>query len=281
MKPNGTWMRQNSWKMTIAMPAGMAISTFLLNFKRSDPAFTNWPSGLLDLLVTIQGYSHWLLGITLLVWFVWQWRLKSAKNWVTVKSLLGFMRDKVFQEQDGEPKNHHRVTLFVFTRYRWRYGSIKQSLLRLFIDNEQSGWLVPICRAGHLTQKSHAVFEVNDSGHYQGVCGKAWATCQVHRIGGLPKVTGSSAPSVLDSYARATECTKESIRSRISMGGSDKDGSVIPRSIGAIPIVTDNSSAPKYVLVVDSRKGDGVPEDIGSHYTVVTQLLDQLLGESK
>jgi hypothetical protein len=122
---------------------------------------------------------------------------------------------------------------------------------------------------------------VNDCGDYEGVCGKAWATCQVHRLGGLPKVTNNSAPSVLENYARATECTTESIESRIRKGGGDRDSSVIPRSIGAIPIVTDNCSAPKYVLVVDSRKGDGVPEDIGSHYTVVTQLLDQLLGDTE
>lgn len=257
--------------------AGLA---YLIEFDKTSAVYTDWPPLLLEFLEWLQSYSFIIICFSIVFWIIYHWKISGEKEWETIRLLLGYIRNKVFQNTNGDPKHYHRVTLFEFKAYLWRYGYITNSFKNMFRSG-LNGWLVPVCRAGHLTQKSHAVFAVHDTGRVEGVCGVAWSTCEVNVVSMLPRVLKDTNDNLVQKYAEITNCSMESLRTRIirtGLNNSKASELTLPRSIGAIPAgLGVSGGAPKYVLVLDSRDGEGVPENIGDQYSVVLQLLEHLL----
>ena len=121
--------------------------------------------------------------------------------WDAVRNFLDRFQEYLF-EQEG-PKHHHRVTLFKRTRFRW-------SLCRW----PWSGWLVPIARSGHATQKTSTAFLAPDKADLaEGVAGQAWVRDESVVVSDLPNIGGNNpSDKNLDRYAVRTWVSKRWLR---------------------------------------------------------------------
>ncbi len=282
MKKNGAWIRRNNWWVSALFTFSWGVWSFIQDFDRSANAYKEWYKIVLDALVIIQKGSLVFFVMLILTSIWWFWTLKNDKNWTIINQSLNQTRDKVFRSCQGEPKEHHQVTLFEFKSTYWKEGYIEQSVRNLF-SKENDGWLVPVTRAGHTGQRSGAVFPVNDdSVHCQGICGLAWASNSIKSHLELPRITKDSSEKSIKSYAEKSNCSRELVRSKIRRSPKAKKGHnpcILPRSIIAFPIGEEGSSeAPKYILVFDSRKNNGIAKEVRDEYSVVNQLLGSLLG---
>ncbi|MGB0504093.1 MAG: hypothetical protein ACPGGD_08565 [Thalassolituus sp.] len=275
-------LRSNRNLVAILSTSIIAISAFLLNFDASTPAYSDWPDNIVVHIQYLQKYSLVTLIIAVFLSLIHQWLSGKSNSWPIIHSFLGYIRNKVFKDTNGDPKHYHRVTLFEFKKYVWKWGYFIESIKNIPSRN-LNGWLIPVCRAGHLTQKSHAIFRVEDTGRHEGVCGMSWSACEIKVLNNLPRVEKNSNDIIVSKYAEVTGCNIESLRTRIirtSLSNSDEKDITLPRSIGAIPVGPElQGGAPRYVLVLDSRNKGMIPEDIGNQYSVVLKVLSHLLEE--
>jgi hypothetical protein len=106
--------------------------------------------------------------------------LRSATGppwiWQHVHYLLNTFREHVFEKERGVPLHYNRVTLFKHVRFRWA-----------LCKWPWSGWLIPMERSGHTTQRSRTAFLVPDNADLvQGIAGQTWAQNRVVMVNELP-----------------------------------------------------------------------------------------------
>ncbi len=106
-----------------------------------------------------------------------------------VKKVLDVFRGLVFQNVDGDPRHHHRVTLF---RHNGRY-------------------LVQYCRSDHTTQKSKTKwFAPDDADRAEGIAGHVWSADSILTVTDLPDISCAVAPLThVADYARRTYVSSE------------------------------------------------------------------------
>jgi hypothetical protein len=284
MKRNGIWVRQNNWWVSALLSFLWGGWSFFNDFNPSSIPYNTWHPFILKTFSYIQVYSYLLFIFLAILSPYWFYKVKTDRNWTAINKVLNHTRNKVFSHCNGEPKEHHQVTLFAFTTKLWKYGYIKQSTRNVFPWGSDNGWLVPVARTGHTGRNSGATFSVNDDSDYcEGICGQAWATLDIAEQLSLPRVTKDSSDKVIKSYAEKGYCSVTMVKDKIRRTPKVKAGKnpcILPRSIVAFPIIGDEdmSEAPKYILVFDSRNKDGIPSTIRDDYSVVNQLLGSLLG---
>ena len=283
MKRSGAWVKHNNWWVSAGISFLWAFWSFLNDFNANQVPYSGWHSYIKTTLGYAQSYSFILFILIAPTSLYWFWKVKTDKNWTAINKLLNHTRDKVFTHCNGEPKEHHQVTLFQYKRYAWRAGYITQSISNLKPSNANCGWLIPVARTGHMGRNSGSIFPVNDKTEScTGVCGLAWATGDIAEQLNLPRVTKDSAEKVITKEARDSNCPAELVTAKVRKARPEtgaKKPCLLPRSIVAFPIGNgENSEAPEYILVFDSRNRDGIPSTIRDDYSVVNQLLGSLLG---
>lgn len=191
-----------------------------------------------------------------------------------VEALLDELQKRGFNNANGDPLHHHRVTLFKYKPWTlwmtprrarfWPWGKGRWPW---------SGWLTPVMRSGHASQKVTATFLVpDDADSAEGVAGQAWATGIIVYCEGLPRVTRNSSLDRLDRYCRRSFTPPEMVEARLK---SDKP---LPQSLCGVPI-NGKHGRPWGVLVLDSRRPDGIKsrEEIDDILRVVQTLLAKLV----
>lgn len=193
--------------------------------------------------------------------------------WRTVQTTMDELYKHAFRS-NADPSHHHRVTLF------------KHKLCRLRISPWRlvywpwgrgrgpcSGWLVPVARSGHTTQRTKTVFLApDDADAAEGIAGLAWSCNKMIPMSNLPDLYTDKQDAAIQTYAEKTWLAPNLVKKRIEKRLSHA------RSYLGIPIEVKGNRWG--VLVLDSRSPDGIrPPDNLSYdaYKVMAKFLERLL----
>lgn len=231
-----------------------------------------------------QGYEQWYSPLPQLIGqlknnFSWIWiaaALLTVVNgifralpdpwiWSILRQILNQIQKVAYQDFVGQLNNHHRVTLFKHKKWRWVIKKVGQKYFWPW-----SGWLVPVLRSGHVSQKSKACFLASkDDINPQGVVGQSWGSNAITVASELPGLSSVSGDAQITKYTTRTFADFEHVKSQC------KQGKNLPRSIGAVPIVVKGDIWG--VLVLDSQNAQGVTDELMSSLTIPVGIIGQLL----
>jgi len=186
--------------------------------------------------------------------------------------LFNDYREEAFNIAEDDAVHNHRVTLFKRSRliwwiWPWRSRYSPWGKMRA----PWSGWLVPLVRSGHTTQRSRTVFLApDDADNVEGVVGQVWARDRVIVVEDLPDLCGNATDQDIAAYALKTWVPDAWVRWRL------RSGKQCPRSICGIPVEVNGSRWG--VIVLDSYSPDGLKHK--SHaWTPYRKMLPMLLRE--
>lgn len=198
-----------------------------------------------------------------------------------VHELLNEARGHLFKTEvllEDPQDHHHRLTLF---QHRKFFLSRKTLTFRKYNGHgsrlkPNSGWLVPVMRSGHITQKVKSIFAATDEGFCEGITGLTW-NCSKGPNGGiihrpsLSPVSFNSDNAAIAKYASETLISADYVRSRIAI-----EGRIMPVCLCGVPILVNNR--PWGVLVIDSTQVNSIYEPDGAHFKYYGQL-QSILGK--
>lgn len=175
---------------------------------------------------------------------------RLERRWVgrMIHALLTEYRRNLFGSLGGA-KEEHRATLFVHRGFAlWR--TLPWSISR----HPWSGWLVPVSRSDHTSQRVRARFLAPDrSRKSEGIAGQTWREAAIVTVDKLPELTKLSTASDISDYCRRTHVSESWVRSRLDEGES------LPRSLRGLPIEVDN--VVWGVVVLDSSREQAFTHD--------------------
>lgn len=180
---------------------------------------------------------------------------KAASEYLTRRWLLGVVQalltdycDTVFSGKTG-PKDDHRVTLFAYRKF-----AVWKTLPWTWHRLPWSGWLVPIARSGHATQKVRARFLAPDQAvRAEGVAGMTWRNRSIVTLPNLPELTQQSTSTDIDAYCQKTCISSKWAKSRIEAG------EFLPRALRGLPVEVANELWG--VAILDSKDEDAFSKD--------------------
>jgi hypothetical protein len=218
--------------------------------KFSEAQLKEWPDGLSAIALWLVKNNWWLaLGLAALagVAKIIKEGLDATWIWSAVQALVDQIQIDAFGQQEGYA-HHHRATLFQYQKYRWWPFPARHGLWPWGIGRGPgSGWLVPVIRSGHTTQRSSTYFLApDDADHFEGVAGHIWASDKEIALAAAgPLQAGASDEDIAD-YAGKTFISETMARGALS---KDK---VLYASFRGVPI--KGKAAKRWgVLVLDSR----------------------------
>ena len=211
-----------------------------------------------DLLIWLQQYA-WVTvpSLTVALGLMQLARLTIGPPWVwdTVHYLLDNFREYVFEGESG-PLHHHRVTLFKYTRMRFR-------LCRW----PWSGWLVPVERSGHTTRRSRTIFLApDDADQAEGIAGQTWAQNRVVVVNGLSDINENPSRDMLAEYAQQTWIPETWVLQKQRQHA---------RSFCGIPVQVKGKLWG--VIVLDSRNPEVIDQNADKFYRLIGRFLGKLL----
>jgi hypothetical protein len=175
--------------------------------------------------------------------------------WRVVRDVLDQFRSQLFPNATDDQLHEHRVTLFQFTR--WHFCARKWPW---------SGWLFPVERSGHTTQKTNIVFLAPDEADkVEGVAGMTWSRRQVVHVKDLPDLSVDFSDQAIGEYAKRSWMPENVVRQRK------------PRARSLVGIPVEVKSEIWGVIVVDSRKPEIKQADVKKHYKFVARFLGKTL----
>jgi hypothetical protein len=195
--------------------------------------------------------------------------------WQTIETTLEELQSHAFKK-NVDPLHYHRVTLFKHKRCRFRicFGQWRSTFWPWGRGRGPcSGWLVPVARTKHTTQKTKTVFLApDDADAAEGIAGQAWNRNVMIPVTDLPDLSTDQSETSISGYANRTWLSQKLIKQRIEMRLG------IARSYLGIPIEVKGKRWG--VLVLDSRSPDGIwsPEELRyDTYKVMAKFLERLL----
>lgn len=239
--------------------------------------FADWPAIAKTIIAEIQSFTFGIwIALGSLSILGWVFKLRGdAWVWDKIQSLLDATQ-KLAYRHIPEIRDSHRVTLFKRKKWCWFFKSSMSKGIFPWSKGRYpwSGWLVPVLRSGHTSQKTRAIFLASDDGSKcEGVAGHAWAANNKIVVDNLQNITAASSQANRRRYAERTFCPERLIESYISLARP------LPRSIGAIPIEVNH----KFwgVLVLDSRSATAVTNELMNELSLMVVSLSQLLEKAK
>lgn len=173
--------------------------------------------------------------------------------------------------------HHHRVTL-----YRYAEWSFRPKPLGGWIwfwgwgRGPASGWLIPVARSGHTTQKVKSTFLApDDADACEGVVGRAWACEGVIHNANLPLIDNNSSDADIRNYAKNTWVSESWVRSKMSQAKP------LARSFVGYPIKVRGRRWG--VVVVDSVDPNGVinPNSVSQQLVQLELFIDTIVGKGR
>jgi hypothetical protein len=248
---------------TAGQVAAIVLSAMLSGSLRADPNKLNGAWALFaPSLIWIQNRA-WifllLLGAFLAASEIARKVVGPPWVWDAVHYYLDVFQEYAFPEQAGDMLHDHRVTLFKYVRWRW--------CLRRW---PWSGWLVPLERSGHTTQRTNIAFRApDDASQAEGVAGATWASKWAVPVSDLPDLSENSSAQDIQSYAEKTFVSAE------FLGKYMRRGRPLARSFLGIPV--EVKSKRWGVVVMDSKREMHVAPRYLSLYTIIARFLSRLL----
>lgn len=199
----------------------------------------------------------------------------NPKQKELIKFILNQYRGKAFYTQNDDAEDHHRVTLFKFKGRHIQFKNSHWTGRRTIINRLRRLWprphLVFFLRSGKLSQNTNAVFPVfDDSDKANGWAAHVWSTGRAEVVEHLPEIlNGEENKAIEREYAAKTKSTIEVVRNYKAARRP------MPRAIAAIPIEVHGS--PWGVLVLDSRRPDGVSQDSIDNFRITVATIQKIL----
>jgi hypothetical protein len=266
MRPNSPWDR--------LYPLLNYLRSTLVCFSGALGALLKAPADQVPFLETsirsLQSNAWWLLllfAVAIGIASFFCSLIGSPKTWKTVKAHLDGFQETVFHEVTEDHLQAHRVTLFKWVRFNWRCWPWQWK------RHPWSGWLIPIVRSGHTTQKSSTAFLAPDNADLaEGVAGKAWGNRRVVSRDNLPRIDSNSSDSTIRDYAKRAWVSEAWVRGRL------KASKQCARSFRGIHV--EVSGARWGVIVIDSI-GETIPfsDESERTYRMLAKCLSSLLRE--
>lgn len=194
-------------------------------------------------------------------------------NWLkhVVQSTLTQMADQMFGRHGGAT-DEHRATLFVHRKFAF-WGTFPWKLHR----HPWSGWLVPVVRSGHTTQKVRSCFLAPDrAANSEGVAGLVWRKKMTVTVQDLDAITSQSPSSDVSTYISRSLCPEAWVELRL------RNGDAVPRALRGIPVEVDNNLWG--VIVLDSKHPqpfDADPSGSGDLTRMFSFTLSKLLERAR
>lgn len=270
MRSTGLWSLYNFFFavqiLAIAIPAVIA-SSLKIDIQHI-PAWSR------DTVVWAQKAAGWAVPIGALTVFLTKGictAIGPPWTWRAVQRVLNEHRLVAFDVHDGDPVHHHRVTLFKRMRWEaclrpctyWAWGWKRWPL---------DGWLIPVARSGHTTQRTDVIFMApDDAENAEGVAGQTWACDQVLVINDLPDVSNDPTNENITDYAKRSFLSEDWVRKR--MGKRQ-----LSRSLCGIPLEVRGERWG--VLILDSVRENAIKDKArpwDNYRTLVPVFLEQLL----
>lgn len=199
--------------------------------------------------------------------------------WSAIECVMGTLKSHAFTDSTGYHAHYHRATLFrrkrcKFWIWPWRGLTPWGKSSKGNLVTPCSGWMVPVARSGHTTQRTNALFLAPDDGDcVEGMAGQTWSVEEILIQSDLPQVDSDSSEQDIEEYAKLTWMSEQAVRDRIGSGKG------MPRALCGIPIFVSNK--PWGAVVLDSRRADGIkpPESNMVAFKITQDFLDNLLSK--
>ena len=121
------------------------------------------------------------------------WRIGQPWAQESIEAILEEICNLAFNADTTEdPVHYHRVTLFKYKKRKYWIPLAKPRGTSPWGKGRgpQSGWLVPVLRTGHATQKTSTVFLApDDADNAEGIAGRAWSQRGTAYAPDLPEVS--------------------------------------------------------------------------------------------
>jgi hypothetical protein len=211
-----------------------------------------------ELVKQMQGASWWVVllsAIAIPVLDAGRKGIGAPAVWRVVRDVLDQFRGLLFPDAGEDHLHEHRVTLFKYSRWRW--------CLRRW---PWSGWLTPVERSGHTTQRTNIAFLApDDADRVEGVAGMTWYRRQVVHVKDLPDLSEDQSDEAIKDYARRSWIPEKLVRERLPRA----------RSLVGIPVEVKNEIWG--IIVVDSRRAQIRQSEVKKHYKLVARFLGKTL----
>ncbi|WP_196138764.1 hypothetical protein [Aliikangiella sp. G2MR2-5] len=199
--------------------------------------------------------------------------------WNRLQFLIDAYQEKVFKKFSDDPRHFHRVTLFQYQKFRWRLGTrpgrFENKLFHKIWPYKKeshplSGWLVPVLRSGHTTQKASSVFLCNkDHAVAEGIAGMIFIRSGTTVTQPLPVPSQSAGKKEIKKYCTESSITIDRYYQMF------RNGQPPPATIGGFPI--EKNGKLWGVLVLDSTSETGVDTSSIDDYSILISLIGQIL----
>jgi hypothetical protein len=193
--------------------------------------------------------------------------------WQALHSILDEFQKNAFRIEGNDPLHYHRVTLFRRVRFRWLLRPRRSRWWPWGTKRMPwSGWLVPVLRSGHTTQRTDAAFLApDDADNAEGIVGQTWSCRRVLFLENLPNLEGSPSEADIVEYAHKTWVSKALIEDRL------RRRKPCARSFCGIPV--EVKGKPWGAIVLDSRSGNGIlnPDPNWPPYRLMSLFLGKLV----
>lgn len=195
------------------------------------------------------------IALAALIGFATRW-IGDPKKWNVVHDVLDQLRDEIFSEAADDVAHEHRVTLFK-----------KKNFLLCKRGWWWSGWLVPVERSGHTSQKTDVYFKAPDNAALaEGVAGQTWARKgKPVYVRDLPNLGGTPTDAELAEYAKKSFMALDEVRNRRPLA----------RSLYGFAVEANGQRWG--VIVVDSRLPRLKERELSKRYRMVARFLGKTL----
>lgn len=261
----------------------LAYLTWAVPIDIKTSPFADWPTWIISALQWQQGHSLILLTIcasSYLITYIGRRQIRSPRLTKVLKNVLDDAHSLAFPLHQGDPMHDHRITLYQrrnimympLGKRDWEEKKWYQPHNWWGTDNKPwSGWLIPIARSGHTTQKLRTVFLADKNrARSEGVCGQAWEIKKGIKVDSITAVNEKSKQGTISKHCRQSYGIPEMVQKRIEEGFNGR------RSIAAIPIIIDDGDV-WGVLCLDSISAEGIGDDFSSDFIPVVQGIQRLL----
>jgi hypothetical protein len=192
----------------------VATSASIGGFSQSQPTDFGSMAATVEPIILWSTHHKWLAPLlTLCIGLVAFVKKEIGDPWIweSIKHALDQMQEYAFEEQNVGGRHRNRVTLF--KRVKWKWSTEKGSNKIFKVRKPWGGWLVPIARSGHVTQKASVIFRASDDpNEAEGVAGQAWVLNAVVVRENLPNVNCRCTDDEITEYARKTWVSVEWLR---------------------------------------------------------------------
>lgn len=274
----------SEWKATLRhfcdyfiLAAGAVIAAIALLSKQDKGELDQWPSPVIAVVSWLVNNNWWIVLFLAILGAIAKFtkeRLDQTWIWAAVQAIIDRIARDAFGHISTGHVHHHRATLFRYCKYYWWAYPFRYPIWPWGKGRWPcSGWLVPVIRSGHTTQRTTTYFLApDDADNAEGVAGTIWASNKEIALTAGASLQHGASDTDVKNYAEKTFITATLANRELS------NKKVLAASFRGIPI--EGKPGHRWgVLVLDSRDANAAAEaklDIKPYAYCLGKLLERV-----